>query len=336
MDGVIIAGTGLYAPGDPISNEEVLKLAGVEFDAQKIEDKIGIKTRHIAHLRGLDETTADFAEKASVKAIEAAGISPEDINLIIVATDTPEYISPATAILVQGRLQKGQHNTGAFDIASSCASFTSALDAAARMVACDPEIKYAVVAGVYNMPAFFRPGDAFGYSIFADGAGAFVLKKCTDKEENKYITGHKLADGTQWDYIGVYSGGTRQPITKERLDNDEWGLQLLQRLPGDRNITLWPAFTLEMIEKAGYTANEIDHYIFTQINASVIKEVMSILKQPIEKAVMVMDKYGYTGSGCIPMALSYAVTEGSVKTGDKVCTVASGAGLSVAGNIFII
>ena len=67
MDGVIIAGTGLYAPGDPISNEEVLKLAGVEFDAQKIEDKIGIKTRHIAHLRGLDETTADFAEKASVR-----------------------------------------------------------------------------------------------------------------------------------------------------------------------------------------------------------------------------------------------------------------------------
>ena len=191
---------------------------------------------------------------------------------------------------MQGRLQKGQRNTGAFDIASSCASFTSALDAAARMTACDPEIKYAVVAGVYNMPAFFRPGDAFGYSIFADGAGAVVLKKCTDGEVNKYITGHKLADGTQWDYIGVYSGGTRQPITKERLDNDEWGLQLLQRLPGDRNITLWPAFTLEMIEKAGYTADEIDHYIFTQINASVIKEVMSILKQPIEKAVMVMDK----------------------------------------------
>lgn len=336
MDGVIIAGTGLYAPGDPIPNEEVLELAGVEFDAQKIEAKIGIKTRHIAHLRGLDETAADFAEKASLKAIEAAGIGADDINLFVVASDTPEYISPATAILLQGRLQKGQQNTGAFDIASSCASFTTALDAVARMVACDPEIKYAVVVGVYNMPAFFRPGDAFGYSIFADGAGAFVLKKCAAGEDNKYITGHKLADGTQWDYIGVYSGGARQPITKERLDNDDWGLQLLQRLPGDRNITLWPPFTLEMIEKAGYTADEIDHYIFTQINASVIKEVMSILKQPIEKAVMVMDKYGYTGSGCIPMALSHAITEGKVKSGDKICTVASGAGLSVAGNIFIV
>ena len=334
MTKAVITGTGLYAPGEPISNDEVQRLAGIEFDSEKLRAKTGIEYRHIAHLRNLDETTADFSTRAAEAAIADAGLSGDEVDLFIVGTDTPEYISPATAIIVQGRIQKGERASGAFDIASSCASFTSALDAAARMVASDPEIRHAVVVGVYNMPAFFRPGDGFGYSIFADGAGAVVLSKAEAANTDAgYITGHRLADGTQWNYIGVYSGGSRQPITKERLDSGEWGLQLLNRLPGDRNVKLWPPFTLELIKKAGLGLDDIDHFIFTQINASVIREVMKILGQPEEKAIMVMNKYGYTGSGCVPMALDHGIRTGRVKTGDTVVTVASGAGLSVAGNL---
>ncbi|MBI9105657.1 MAG: ketoacyl-ACP synthase III [Spirochaetales bacterium] len=336
MNKAVISGTGTYVPGEPISNSEVCSLADIKFDTEKLAAKTGIRYRHIAHLRGIDETTADFSTKAAASAIEAAGLTPDDIDLFIVGTDTPEYISPATAILVQGRLQKGEHNCGAFDVASSCASFTSALDVGARMVAYDPEIKHAVIVGVYNMPAFFRPGDAFGYSIFADGAGAVVLSKTDDKSDSGYITGHRLADGTQWNYIGVYSGGARQPITHERLEAEEWGLQLLNRLPGDRNVKLWPSFTEHLAAKAGLRLDDIDHFIFTQINASVIREVMKVLGQPENKALMIMDKYGYTGSGCVPMALDDGIKSGRVKKGDVVLTVASGAGLSVAGNIIRI
>ena len=103
-----ILATGLYAPGEPIGNEELKKLAGIEFDHEKIEQKIGIKQRHIAHFRGLPETTADFVTKSAEDALKNAGLSPDEIGLIIVATDTPEYITPATAIIQQGRLQKGE------------------------------------------------------------------------------------------------------------------------------------------------------------------------------------------------------------------------------------
>lgn len=340
MSKVIIRGTGAYAPGSPISNSEVCELAGIEFNVDKLAAKTGIKNRHIAHLRGIDETTADFSTKAAAAAIKDAGLSPDDIDLFIVGTDTPEYISPAVAILVQGRLQKGERSSGAFDIASSCASFANALDTAASITSADTDVKHAVVVGVYNMPAFFRPGDAFGYSIFADGAGAVVLSKAettaelSSTNDSGYICGRKLTDGTQWNYIGVYAGGARQPITHARLDSGDWGLQLLNRLPGDRNVKLWPKFTKELVSKANISLDDVDFYIYTQINASVIKEVMKILEQPASKAVMVMDKYGYTGSGCIPMALNESVKSGIIKKGDIVCTVASGAGLAVSGNIF--
>lgn len=330
-----IVGVGRYAPGEPIDNAELARLAHIEFDAEKTENKLGIKQRHIAKLRGIQETTADFATRAALAAIEDAQIDPMDVNLFIVGTDTPEYISPATGVLVQGRIQKQQMPTAAFDLSASCASFTSSLDAAARMVATDPTLRYAVVVGVYNMPAFVKDGDAFGYSIFADGAGAVVLQRTEDKDPSGYITGQLMADGTQWDYVGIYSGGAKKPITHELLDKEEYGLQLLQSLPGDRNVKLWPPLVHRLLDKSGLTLADLDHIIFTQINRSVIIEVMGILGLPMDKTTTVMDRYGYTGSGCVPMAFYHAVTEGRVKRGDTVMFVASGAGLSVGSNVFV-
>ena len=111
-----IVSTGLYAPGAPIGNAELMRLAGIEFDAARTEEKLGIRERHIAHLRGIDETSADFAEKAARAAIANPDIDPDQIGLFIVASDTPEYISPATSILPQGRIQGGRRYAGAFDV----------------------------------------------------------------------------------------------------------------------------------------------------------------------------------------------------------------------------
>ncbi len=269
-----IVGTGIYAPGEAIDNEELKRLAGIEFDAERLASKVGIKYRHIARLRGIPETTADFAEKAARAALADAGVQPRAVGLFVVATDTPEYISPATSILLQGRLQGGEQDTGAFDVGASCASFVTALDAVSRMMATDPSLRYALVVGVYNMPAYIRDGDVFGWTIFADGAGAVLLERSTDEKESGYVEGVLRADGTQWNYVGVYAGGTRTPVTRQLLDAGTWGLELLQRLPGDRNVKLWPPLVHRLMSKAGCRLADVDHFFFTQINRSVIAEVM--------------------------------------------------------------
>jgi len=329
-----ILGTGLYAPGKPISNPELVELTGLEFKLDKVENKLGVFSRHMAHLRGIPETTADFATNAALNAIANAGLSGDDIGLFIVGTDTPEYISPATSILVQGRIQKQETWASTFDVSASCASFTIAFDNAARIMATDPTIKYAVVVGVYNMPAYLRADDAFGYSLFADGAGAVVLGR-NDGVGSNYIGSQLLTDGTQFDFIGVYAGGTKMPVTKEILDTNQQGLLSLQPMPGDRNVRLWPMVVNKLLNKYDLTVEDVDHFIFTQINHSVITEVMEILGVPMTKTTTIMDKYGYTGSGCVPMAFHHAVTEGRIKRGDRVLFMASGAGLAVGSNLFV-
>ena len=329
-----ILGTGIYAPGKPISNSELKTITGLEFKMDKLESKLGVFSRHMAHLRGIPETTADFATNAALNAIADAGLTGDDIGLFIIGTDTPEYISPATSILVQGRIQKQETWASTFDVNASCASFTIAFDNAARIMATDSTIKYAVVAGVYNMPAYLRPDDAFGYSLFADGAGAVVLGR-SDENSSGYIGSQLLTDGTQFDYIGVYAGGTKMPVTAEVLAGNQQGLLSLQPLPGDRNVKLWPKVVNKLVSKYNLTIKDVDHFIFTQINHSVISEVMAILEVPMTKTTTIMGKYGYTGSACVPMAFHHAVTESRVKRGDRVLFMASGAGLAVGSNLFV-
>lgn len=330
-----IIGTGLYAPGEPIDHQELMKLYGITFDPSKLESKLGYNKRHIAKLRGINETTADFATKAAENAIKDAGIDPMDVKLFIVGTDTPEFISPATSVLVQGRIQGQQQYTGAFDICSSCASSITALDAAARMLATDPTLKYAVVVGVYNMSNFVHNPDGFTAPIFSDGAGAFVLERTEDSDPSGYINGLLLSDGTQWDYIGVYTGGAHRQPTKELIDEGKYGLESLKPLPGDRNVKLWPPIVMDLLKKAGKKLSDLDHIIFTQINRDVIEKVMENLGLPMEKTTCIMDRYGYTGSGCVPMAFDVAVKEGRVKKGDTVMLIASGSGLTVGSSIFV-
>lgn len=333
MNTIKIIGTGMYVPGKPIDNKTLKKLTSIDFDEEKMDNKLGIKQRHIAHLSGIEESTADFATKAAEAALQDAGIDAEEVGLIIVGTDTPEFITPATAIIVQGRLQKKEQWTSSFDVAASCASFTIAYDNAIRILKTDSSIKYALVIGVYNMPAFVRDDDAFSLPIFADGAGAILLENKNEGEAD-YIQGQLLTDGTQWDYIGIYNGAAHSPITKAKLDTGEYGLMSLKPLPGDRNVRLWPMVIEKLLQKANLKLEEIDHFIFTQINKSVILKVMDALGQPYEKTTCIMDKYAYTGSGCVPIAFHHAVTEGKIKRGDKVMFVASGAGLAVGSNVF--
>jgi 3-oxoacyl-[acyl-carrier-protein] synthase-3 len=162
-----------------------------------------------------------------------------------------------------------------------------------------------------------------------------VLSRVDDSESSGYVTGKFVSDGTQWDYVGVYAGGTRKPVTRELLDAGTYGLENLQRLPGDRNVKLWPPIIRALCDKGGIPVEKVARFVMTQINRSVIMEVMDILGRPRELAPLAMDRYGYTGSACVPMAFHRAVKDGLVKRGDPIVFCASGAGFAVGANLFI-
>lgn len=325
MPNAKIIGTGRYVPKNLITNEELERIIGEPLKPS-LEAKLGIKQRYIT---GDDESTVDLATNAGLKAIGNAGIKAEDIDLVIVATDTPEYISPATSAVVQGRLKA--INAGTFDLNASCAGFVSALDVASRMITSGGYSNILVI-GVYNMTKFVDKTDVNVFPIFADGAGAVVLSG--SEEDGGFKASKLIADGTQYDFLGIYAGGTKLPITKERIDRKEHLLQFLKPLPPDRNIQLWPPLIKDVLAKINLEYQDIDHIIFTQINKSVIEEVMRIIDLPMSKTTTIMEQYGYTGSGCVPMALDVAIEQGKIKKGDTVVFVASGVGFNVAATVF--
>jgi len=313
-------------PPTLITNADLAVMMGKPLP-DSIETKLGIKQRYVT---GDKLSSADLGYEAGKAAIADAGLKPEDIDLVIVTTDTPEYISPPTASVVQGRL--GAVNAGTFDLNSSCAGFTTSLDVAARMIGYDTTYTNILLCGVYNMTKYVDWSDERVAPIFADGGGAVVLQ--ATHSGAGYLSSKLYADGTQYDLLGIYVGGTKLPATKERVENKEHLLTFLKPLPPARNIELWPQVVPQALQRAGLSVSDIDHIIFTQINKWVIEEVMAILGLPMEKTTCIMDRYGYTGSACIPMALDYAVKQGRIKPGDVVVMVGSGVGLAVAAVVF--
>ncbi len=321
-----IIGLGQWVPPKLVTNEELANIMGKPIP-DSIENKLGIKQRYWT---GEEYSSADLGFHAAREALLDAGLTPEDIDLIVVATDTPEYLSPATSSVIQGRL--GAKNAGTFDLNASCAGFVTALDMASRMIGYDQTYSNVLVIGVYNMTKFADMTNERVAPIFADGGGAVVLQG--QEGENGYQSGYLYADGTQYDFLGIYYGGTKHPVTVEAVEEKKQLLTFLKPLPPDRNIQLWPECVPKALAKVGLTIQDIDHVVFTQINRWVIEEVMAKLALPWEKTTCVMDQFGYTGSACIPMALLKAERQGRIKPGDVVVMVGSGVGLAVATTVF--
>ncbi|HET6669339.1 MAG TPA: ketoacyl-ACP synthase III [Pyrinomonadaceae bacterium] len=318
-----IIGTGSYVPEKVLTNDDLSRMLGEDIN-EFVSQVIGINERHVC---AADESTADLAEAASLKAFEAAGITPEQLDLIILATDTPEHLSPATSVVVQHRI--GAKNAGTFDINCACSGFVTALDTASKFIIADPGYKNILVIGAYAMSKYLDWNDKKTATIFADGAGAVVLQ--ASHEGPGFLASKLLADGTFSNYMGIYAGGTRMPVTEEVLREGRWTkVRFAQRYPPEVNIEGWPRIIREVLQKSGLTLDDIGLFLFTQVNLSTIKEVMRILDLPFERTHTIMQKWGYTGSACIPMVLDDAVREGKVKRGDNLIMCASGGGLNMA------
>jgi 3-oxoacyl-[acyl-carrier-protein] synthase-3 len=318
-----IIGTGIYVPDKIITNADLSLNLGVDID-EFVTNVVGIRERHIA---ADEESTADLATKAAEAALRDAGILAADIDLILLATDTPEYISPATSVVVQERI--GAVNAGTFDINCACAGFVTTLDTAFKYIIADPTYRNILVIGCYAMSKFIDWKDKKTSTLFADGAGAFILKAV--EGEQHFLASKLVADGSYHNFMGIFAGGTKEPITEGVLAENNFNkLRFAKKYPPEVNIIGWPKIVDEVLAKANLTRDEVDVYLWTQVNLSTIKLVMDEMQIPWEKTHTIMDKWGYTGSACIPMVFNDALAAGKIKRGDAIVLCASGGGLNMA------
>lgn len=318
-----IIGTGIYVPERTLTNADLSEMLGQDID-EFVTNVVGIRERHIA---AGDESSADLAANAARAALDNAGIDPAEIDLILLATDTPEFISPATSVVVQERI--GARNAGTFDVNCACAGFVTTLDAAYKYMIADDSYNNVLVIGCYAMSKFIDWHDKKTSTLFADGAGAFVMQ-AVDGEQH-FLASRLFADGSYNGYMGIFAGGTRTPISEEVLSAGDLNrLRFIRKYPPEVNINGWPKIVDEVLAKAGMSRSDVDVFLWTQVNLSTIKIVMDQMEIPWDKTHTIMDKWGYTGSACIPMVFHDAIAAGKIRRGDRVVMCASGGGLNMA------
>lgn len=322
-----ILSTGSYVPERVVTNAEIDEILGEPTSDWLIEN-VGIRERR---WMTSDQTTSDLVVEASRRALERAGIKPEELDLIILSTDTPDYLSPSTSVVVQHKL--GAVNAGCWDVNSACAGWVTALDQGARYIMTEPTIRYILVAGGYGMSRFLDLSDKKTANLFADGAGAVVLGVGS---EPGFLASHFLARGEFHDALGIYTGGAFRPCTPENLE--QYGpprVQFVKKFPKTFNTEYWPRLIQDALDKAGLAVDDVSLFLFTQLNLRTIELMMDILGQPMEKTHWVMDKWGYTGSPCVAMALDDAIAQGrGPKPGDVIVFCTSGGGISMAASVW--
>lgn len=317
----VITGTGSYVPERVLTNADLAAMLGTSIEPF-VSGTLGIRERHVS---AADESTADLAEAAARRALERAGLGGGDIDLLIVATDTPEHISPATSSVLHGRL--GMPGAGSFDVNAGCAGYVTALDVAWKYIRADERYRRVLVVGAYAMSKFLDYTDKKTATIFADGAGATVVELASGPG----VLGSELfADGRLAPGMGVFAGGTAEPITEEVLRaGDRNRLRFVEKYPREVNEEGWPRIARSVLARIGRRVADVDLWLWTQVNLSTIRAVMETLGVPMAKAHTVMDKWGYTGAACLPMALDDAVRAGRLHEGDLVLLTGSGAGLAM-------
>lgn len=322
-----IVATGSYVPEIEVSNDvlrERFKITAPEF-VDKMEAASGIRTRWYAPP---DWAASDLALRAAQQALERAGRTPEDIDLIILGTDSPDYITPATSVVLQGKL--GAKNAGTFDVGCACASFPTAMSNAAGLMATNPSLKTVLVVSVYQMHKLADENDPMIF-FYGDGAGAAILER---SEEPGFVAAAFAADGTYAAKWLIPAGGTVEPATEAAAREGRTLVTMIERYPPEINNEGWPRLVRKVAENGGFALGDIDFLIFTQVRKPTIELVMNDLGLPMNKTHMVMERWGYTGSACIPMALDDALRQKKIKPGDLVVMIGSGVGYNQAAAAF--
>jgi 3-oxoacyl-[acyl-carrier-protein] synthase III len=322
-----IISSGMYVPEKILTNKYFNDLLGEDVDSWLVEN-LTIRERRWC---GPDESTADLCVKAGKKILNSANLKAEDVDLLIITTDTPEYISPSTASVVQNRM--GTVNAGTFDVNTACAGFVTALDIGSKFIRADKKYNKVMVIGAYAMSKYLDLSDKKTVTLFADGAAGVVLSANED-ESRGFLTADLYTEGKYCDWMGIYAGGTHQPVTKDVIDKKDHLLKFVKKFPKEINPTTWTRMIKKSCDDLQISPLDIDHYFLTQININSIWETMDNLGVDRSRAHTVMDRFAYTGSACIPMAFDDAMQKSKIKKGDLACFVGSGGGLAFASSVF--
>ena len=309
--GVQIVGTGSFVPDNIVTNDD---LASLGCDADWIVKRTGIRERRHAPP---EMCTSDMAVAAAERAMDAAGVAPSEIDLLLLATFTPDRLMPATATTVQDKLGL---QCGAMDLAAACSGFLYALTTGMQFVATGGS-KRTLVIGADTNSRVLDPNDKNIYPLFGDGAGAVVLAPGSpDQGALSYTLG---SDGSGTNLLGRESGGVEIPY-----DPDRWYMQMDGRAVFKWAVRLIEKVSRTSVEAAQLSLDDIDWWLLHQANVRILDAAADSLKIDREKVVMHLDRYGNTSAGSVPIALDETFRTGKIKTGQHLLMSGFGAGLT--------
>ena len=315
---VKVVATGSYVPSNVVTNED---LAALGCDSDWIVRRTGIRQRRRAEP---DQATSDLCYKAALDCMRKAGVTADQIDLIVVATMTPDHPTPSTACRLQEKLGA---IAPAMDLNAACAGFVYAMTTAAQFVAAGNS-KCALVVGADLMSTTINPNDIKTYPLFGDGAGAMILAPQTNQKDGGILSYQLGNEGSGGDMLQIPVGGTRQIVTPDNVNSDQRFLVM-----DGRNVFKWAVRVVgesatEVLVDAGLSASDVSLFVLHQANQRIIDSAVSDLNVPAEKVFVNLDRYGNTSAGSVPLALDEAVNSGRVNTGDYVLLSGFGAGLS--------
>jgi 3-oxoacyl-[acyl-carrier-protein] synthase III len=318
LRGSTITGIGRYLPRRVMTNLEIEKM--VDTSDEWIVTRTGIKERRIA---APEEASSDLAYPAAQEALAHAGVTPEQLDLIIVGTATPDMLFPATACVLQDRL--GAKQAGAFDLSAACSSWVYAVAVAHGYIAAGLA-KTVLVVGAETLSKFTNWKDRNTCVLFGDSAGAVVMQAC--EPGSGFLSFYLGADGAGGPLIAIPAGGSRIPASFESIERNQHYLQMNGREVYKFAVRCIPKAIEEAVQRAHLNIDDVDVFIPHQANIRIIDAAAGRLGQPREKFFINVERYGNTSSASVPVALYEAVHGGRIKAGDVVVMVAFGGGLT--------
>lgn len=320
-----ILGTGKYVPERRLTNKQLEQM--VDTNEEWIVSRTGIQERRIADP---SQATSDLAYEASIKALEAAGITADQLDLIIVATITPDMFFPSTACILQEKL--GAKKAAAFDLSAACSGFIYGLANGTGFIATGM-YRYVLVVGSECLSRITDYTDRNTCILFGDGAGAVVLGEVP---EGRGFKSFKLgADGAGGDLLRICGGGSRVPSSEQSIAEKRHFIEMNGRDVFKFAVRVMGSAADEALATAGVDKSDIDLLIPHQANIRIIQSALERLSLPEEKAMINLDRYGNMSSASIPVALAEAVEEGRLNEGDHLVLVGFGGGLTWGASVLV-